>query len=179
MKYARCHQEQAEAVIRLFTKVFTDSEGAAEGELIGGLANSLMNTWEHGSVLCFTAEDDAAIVGAVFFSRFTVAGNESKAYLLSPMAVDTAYQGRGIGQQLISFGLSALKEAGTELILTYGDIRFYSKVGFRKIPEEVIRAPLPLSYPEGWLAQSLVSDWIDPIPGKSACVKELNDPAYW
>ena len=179
MKYSRCHQEQVEAVTRLFTRVFTDSEGAAEGKLIGRLAHTLRTTGERGSVLCFTAEEDAAIFGAVFFSRFTVTGNQARAYLLSPMAVDTAYQGRGIGQQLIGFGLDALKEAGTELVLTYGDIRFYSKVGFRKIPEEVIRAPLPLSYPEGWLAQSLVSDRIDPIPGESACVKELNDPAYW
>ena len=36
------------------------------------------------------------------------------------------------GQQLINFGLAHLKEIGVELVFTYGDMNFYSKVGFKQ-----------------------------------------------
>jgi len=61
----------------------------------------------------------------------------------------------------------------------YGDPNFYSKVGFSAIDEKLVPAPLNLEYPEGWLAQSLVGDEIEPIAGKSYCVEELNKPEYW
>jgi len=36
-----------------------------------------------------------------------------------------------------------------------------------------------LTYPEGWLAQSLLSDEIQPILGNSHCVEALNKAEYW
>ena len=65
------------------------------------------------------------------------------------------------------------------LALTYGDPNFYSKVGFGVVSEQVVPAPLKLSYPEGWLAQSLVGDEIEPIAGKSYCVEAFNKPEIW
>ncbi|HHB1597086.1 TPA: GNAT family N-acetyltransferase, partial [Vibrio campbellii] len=35
-----------------------------------------------------------------------------------------------------------------------------------------------LSFPHGWLAQSLVGE-LTPIQGTSSCVKGLDSPAYW
>jgi putative acetyltransferase len=105
--------------------------------------------------------------------------NNTNAYLLAPVEVHTDFQGKGIGQDLIHFGLKTLKNDGVEIVITYGDIHFYSKVGFKQISEELIKAPLPLTYPEGWMAQSLIGDEILPIPGKSYCVEEINNPAYW
>ncbi len=63
--------------------------------------------------------------------------------------------------------------------MTYGDIRFYSKVGFTAINEERIQAPLTLSYPEGWLAQSLTGKAITPISGKPTCLEAIANPIYW
>ncbi|QMU56914.1 MAG: hypothetical protein GKR98_01030 [Boseongicola sp.] len=37
----------------------------------------------------------------------------------------------------------------------YGVINFYAKIGFPRITEGIAQAPLPLSYPKGWLGQSL------------------------
>jgi len=34
-------------------------------------------------------------------------------------------------------------------------------VGFQQISEDIVKAPLKLTQPEGWLAQSLQSDVID------------------
>jgi len=66
-----------------------------------------------------------------------------------------------------------------ELIFTYGDPKFYSKVGFNLISEKLVKAPLKLTYPEGWLGQSLVSDNIEAISGHSYCVEAFNKPEYW
>ncbi len=87
--------------------------------------------------------------------------------------------GKGIGQKLINFGINELKENGVQIVFTYGDPAYYSKVGFNQITEEIVKAPLKMSQPEGWLGQSLVSDKIEPIAGNSSCVEALNKAEYW
>ena len=98
---------------------------------------------------------------------------------MSPVAISTRCQGQGVGQGLINFGLAALKEEGAELVFTYGDPGFYAKVGFHTVNEEVVKAPLKLSFPQGWLGQSLVSDEINPIAGESICIDAFNKPEIW
>ena len=98
---------------------------------------------------------------------------------MAPVAIHTDYQGRGIGQKLLNFGIMSLKEKGVELVMTYGDPRFYSKIGFHPVAVESITAPFKRNLPEGWLGQSLVSDSIEPIPGSSTCVKALSKREYW
>jgi len=56
---------------------------------------------------------------------------------------------------------------------------YYSQVGFRALPENVIQAPLRLSMQEGWLGQSLTEQPIPPIHERPTCIKAFNDPAYW
>jgi putative acetyltransferase len=80
---------------------------------------------------------------------------------------------------LITYGLGILREKGVELVMTYGDPKFYSKVGFAPIALESIRPPFKLGHPEGWLGQSQVGDSVEPIAGHSTCVKALNRPEYW
>ena len=63
----------------------------------------------------------------------------------------TGRQKKGIGQQLICFGIEQLKSKGIELLFTYGDPNYYSKVGFVSVTEEAIKAPLKLNFPHGWL----------------------------
>ncbi|MHA7880139.1 MAG: GNAT family N-acetyltransferase [Saccharospirillum sp.] len=99
--------------------------------------------------------------------------------MMAPVAVATDYHGRGVGQALINHGLTELKESGVSIVVTYGDINFYSKTGFEPISEALIRAPLALSYPEGWLAQSLDGHEISPIEGKPVCLEPINHRDYW
>ena len=95
------------------------------------------------------------------------------------MAVATDHQGQKLGQRLISYGIEHLKSLGVELLFTYGDPNFYSKVGFTQISEVIVQAPLNLSYPEGWLAQSLNGTLIEIEKGSSRCVKALDNQQYW
>ena len=126
----------------------------------------------------FVATENEQIIGSILFTRLTFQ-NKVNAFILSPVAVHTNYQGKGIGQKLINFGISHLKENGIKIVFTYGDPAFYSKVGFKQITEKIAKAPLKMTHPEGWLGQSLVSDEIEPIAGYSYCVEALNKPEYW
>ena len=170
--------EHAEEIKSLFRTVFSDSEGPSEGILIGKLADELMTETEKKDLHGFVALDHEQIIGCILFSRLTFESGIS-AFLLSPVAVHSAHQGNGIGQQLINYGIKRLKDKGVELVLTYGDPTFYSKVGFNPVEGETIKAPIQLTYPEGWLGQSLISNSVDPIPGRPSCVKALNKPEYW
>lgn len=178
MEYSAYNPNDAGKIEELFVSTFTDSEGQSEGETVGGLAGELIRSTV-GTDLCgFVARDDEDLVGSIIFSRMWFE-REIDAFILAPVATRTDYQRQGVGQKLISFGLNVLKEDGVELVLTYGDPRFYSKVGFRVITEDLVPPPFKLSQPEGWMAQFLVGDRIDPIQGKSRCVKALNNPEYW
>jgi predicted N-acetyltransferase YhbS len=162
----------------LFTSVFTNSEGQAEGNLIGNLVFELQETTKLKDIFGFVVMDSEKIIGCIFFTRMEFEAHIN-AFILSPVAVATEYQNQGIGQKLINFGISYLKNNKVELLFTYGDPNFYAKVGFICISESIVKAPLKLTYPEGWLAQSLISENIEPISGKPKCVHALNNQQYW
>lgn len=178
MEFIPCEARHATSVTTLFTQVFTDSEGVEEGRRIGGLVHDIQATTPPEEVWGFLAMDETRVVGGIFFTRMTFE-TESNAFLLAPVAVATEFHNQGIGQKLIRFGLEALRKQGVKLIFTYGDPHFYAKVGFQPISEAIVQAPLPLTYPHGWLAQSLVGERIEPIAGRSACVSALRHPHFW
>ncbi len=168
----------ATEIKNLFTRVFTDSEGKEEGELIGNLALELQQTTAAEDIYGFVVKDGAKIVGCIFFTRITF-DTPVNAFILAPVAIATEYQKQGLGQRLIQFGMDYLKERQVELLLTYGDPNFYSKVGFKPVTEAVAKAPFTLSFPHGWLAQNLTGDSVEPMAGRASCVKALNNKRYW
>jgi predicted N-acetyltransferase YhbS len=178
MRFEKYKSVYCDEIRKLFTDVFANSEGQDEGKLIGDLAFELQRTTPEDDFLGFVALAEEKIAGCIFLTRLRFQ-SEINAFILSPVAVATKYQGEGVGQKLINFGFEQLKEGGGALAFTYGDINFYSKVGFKQITEDVAKAPLKLTYPEGWLAQSLIGKDIQPIPGSSICVEALNDQKYW
>ncbi|MDH5926135.1 N-acetyltransferase [Vibrio lentus] len=183
MKFRQYDSSEIETITQLFIQTFTDSEGENEGKTVGKLANDLLTTTDPTELLCFVAEGDASesdstIVGAIIFTPLSF-NDEIKAYLLSPVAVSTQVQKRGIGQQLINFGLQTLKEQGVELAVTYGDPSYYSRVGFEQITVEQIPTPFELSYPHGWLGQSLTGSEIKVASEQSSCVEGLAHAEYW
>ncbi|QOL27237.1 N-acetyltransferase [Thalassotalea sp. LPB0316] len=167
-----------EPVIALYQQTFADAEGEAEGKNIGGLVRSMLTTTGADDLFGFVAMLNDNYVGAILFTRmcFEIPVNS---FILSPVAVSTKVQKQGIGQQLINHGIGQLAEQGAELLLTYGDPNYYSKVGFEPITEQQIKAPQPMSFPHGWLGQSLVAETVPSISGDSRCVDALNKPEYW
>ena len=129
--------------------------------------------------ISLVAEDSAQTVGHVAVSPVSISDGSIDWYGLGPISVIPNEQGKGIGQQLINFGIQELKTLGVKLVFTYGDPSFYSKVGFEKIGEEVVKAPKKLTYPEGWLAQSLNNERITSEVGVAKCISALNKQEYW
>ena len=169
-------------ITALFKETFTNSEGTEEGATVSTLAKELLITTAPELLRCFVAkeviESKEVFVGAVIFTKLTFE-DDTQAALLSPMAIATAYQGRGIGQKLIRHGLNILKEAGVTVVCTYGDLNFYGKIGFAPLGKDRIQPPHKLSYPQGWIGQSLVTSTTPKSTGVCSCVSALNKPSLW
>lgn len=170
--------KQSDEVIELFVSVFSQAENKNEGALIGVLVSDLITTVDRQDLIGFIARSGKHLVGSIFFSRVTLPTDQS-AFILSPVAIATDHQGQGYGQQLIKYGIEYLKSMNVDMVFTYGDPNFYSKVGFNKIDENIAKAPFKLTYPEGWLVQSLNDETIKAIKGSVCCVKALSNPQYW
>ncbi|MBY6213091.1 N-acetyltransferase [Microbulbifer agarilyticus] len=178
MKFLLFTPTATDEVVALFTRVFSASEGVDEGRSIGHLVSSLIATTPADALIGCVAKEGERTVGAIFFSRLTVP-NGQQAFLLSPVAVASEVQGTGVGQGLIRFGLDQLRGRETDLVFTYGDPAFYSKVGFVPVSEELVQAPYPLSQPIGWLGQSLDGNSIPAMQGRTECVPAFANPDYW
>lgn len=167
-----------EELISLFTRTFTDSEGKDEGVLIGKLVSDFLDTTSDSDLHVYVTVDEGRIIAGIVFSRL-FCDDGTEAFVMAPVAVATAYQKRGIGQQLISYGLNDLCARGVTIAMTYGDINFYSKTGFAPVSEDVVPAPLPLSHPAGWIGQVLDNGPISPVAGATRCVAAIHNEAYW
>ncbi len=179
MGYTSNHTERREEICALFTASFTESEGIGEGKLIGHLVADIFDTVAEEDLFAVSALDQGAVVASILFTRMGYEEEGRSVFLLSPVAVATEHQGKGIGQALLRHGLNSLKEGGVDVVLTYGDINFYSKVGFAQISESEAAAPMPLSYPHGWLGQSLSAATLEPLRGPSTCVPAFRNPDLW
>jgi len=178
MNYLIVDKSRKSEIVSLFTAVFSAAEGDQEGAIVGGLVSSLAAHIDNKEIICISADDDGETTAAIFLTRLRF--DESvDVFMLAPVAVSTAYQGRGIGQTLIQFGLSELKNRSAGVAITYGDPAFYSKAGFQPLSEAVIQAPLPLSMPEGWLGQSLINKTLPILKSRPSCVQAFDNPDYW
>ena len=178
MKLSLFDAAQSQAVIDLFEHVFTNSEGTDEGKVIRKLVTDLITSTDKNDLIGFTANAQNEVLGSIFFSRLSLTNNKT-AFLLSPVAIATKQQGKGLGQELITYGIDHLKSLNIDLLFTYGDPNFYSKVGFQQISESSIKAPHELSQPIGWLAQSLKDSPLNMTGWSSKCVAALDDKKYW
>lgn len=60
------------------------------------------------------------------------AGSAGRALLLGPLAVDCAYQKRGIGGKLMRHALDEAKKLGHKVVLLVGDAPYYGRFGFSR-----------------------------------------------
>lgn len=179
MDLSEGYEGREQQIVDLFIWTFTASEGAAEGQSIGRLVKGFIDTTPDDDMVVFCAHEGPALVGCIVFSRLDYGQDDRTVFVLAPVAVRTDRQGEGIGQKLLPFGLGQLRPRGVDAALTYGDPRYYSKVGFRQITEDFAQAPYPLSHPHGWLGQSLADQDIEPLVGPCRCVPALDNPEYW
>ncbi len=181
LHYLEGHSGCEAQIVALFEDTFTQSENAGEGALIAKLAGELMQAAPPKDILVLSAQaqDSRRLAGCIFLSRLSCAGDDRALFILSPVAVAPRFQRQGVGQGLIRHGLDRLREQGVAYCVTYGDPAYYSRIGFRQISPKMVRPPLPLSHPDGWLGQSLTKAEQAPFAGRSTCVDALARPEYW
>ncbi len=90
----------------------------------------------------FVAFVATLLVGSVRVSP--VAIGERRGLVLGPIAVDPAFEGRGIGSMLMKASIAAARDAGEDLIFLVGDEPFYRRFGFRRVPPMGPKLPGPV-----------------------------------
>jgi len=120
-----------EAITAVTIEAFTDHPISQQTEqfIIHALRTAGVLT------LSLVAEIDGCVVGHVAFSPVTISDGTLGWYGLGPVSVLPDYQRQGIGKALIGEGLSMLKETGARGCALVGDPNYYSRFGFRNIPE--------------------------------------------
>lgn len=179
MKLSQPSLRDADHLIALYEETFAQSEGLEEGAVIGELVRKLLATTKPADLHAFVASDDESVTACTLYTRMFFDEDARTTFLLSPVAVRTDQQGKGIGQKLIQYGLDGLREQGVDVVLTYGDPAFYRKTGFLPIDESVVVPPMPLSLPHGWLGQALTDRPLRALRGPSRCVEAFDDPRLW
>lgn len=72
------------------------------------------------------------------------AGSAGPALLLGPLAIDCAYQKRGIGARLMHHALVEAKRLGHKAVLLVGDAPYYGRFGFAREAVEQLSLPGPV-----------------------------------
>lgn len=96
------------------------------------------------SELDFVAEIEGEIVGNIVYTKSKIIDDldvPHEVLSFGPVSVLPAYQGKGIGGELIEHTKWLAKEMGYKAILIYGDPEYYKKFGFVQAEQYDIRTP--------------------------------------
>lgn len=133
-----------EAIERLHERAFGPGRYARTASRLREGAGHLLD-------LSFTAMVGTLLVGSV---RLTpVMAGQEPALMLGPLAVEPAFESRGIGAALMRRSLDAAKAKGHTLVLLVGDEPYYRRFGFRTVSQG-LQLPGPVN-PARFLALEL------------------------
>src|SRR5210317_517134 len=149
--------KKSRSIKLFFKKVFTQSEGKKEGKIVSKLSFKLAKLIDGKNVIGIEAKIKTKIVGYIFLTKL---------------------QNQGIGQKIIQFALKYLQKQKVDLLMTYGDPRYYRKSGFKKTNIAIIPAPYKLSQPIGWLVNKISLKKLK-IKSKPNCVLPFRNKKLW
>lgn len=153
---------------------------ASENEIVARLAIELLDDDGSPPTLSLVAERDGAVVGHVAFSPVGLAGDPRfSGFLLGPLGVLPAFQGKGIGSQLVREGMRLVGTGDVDVLFVYGDPAYYGRFGFSAEAAEGFAPPYPLQFDFGWQALQLKLRNSRVAGGRVTCIDPLNDPALW
>ena len=160
----------------LYLRAFESDEAAD----IARLAVELLMMDGSSSCLSLVAFEAEKILGHIAFSPLAFpSGCRTKGVILSPLAVDPDFQGKGLGSRLVRRGLEILRARNNELVLVYGDPAYYGRFGFGAGVAEKFRPPYELKYPTGWQGLELRPLESGTELVSVTCVSALNRSELW
>ena len=133
-------------------------EGSEEADLVDRLRH------ESAVLASFVAECEGSVIGHIMFSRMLIeaATDFIPSVALAPLAVLPAHQRRGVGSQLVQFGLEWLLARGERSVLVLGHPRYYERFGFSTDRARLLTSPFA---PDAFMALELVANALDGIRG--------------
>ena len=133
--------------------------GPAEGTLVDALRR------EGLVIASLVAEDNAAVVGHILFSRVFIHSDSAKvrAVALAPMAVVPARQRSGIGSTLVRAGLDRCRTLGEQIVLVVGHPTYYPRFGFSHALTRALQSPYD---GEAFMALELVPGALADVSGE-------------
>ena len=134
-----------------------------EAELVEKLRNRAALT------ISLVAVQKGEVVGHIAFSLAVIESESSnfESITLAPMAVLPAYQGKGIGSQLVRAGLEECRRLGHEIVVVLGHPDYYPRFGF--VPAKPKGIDCEFEVPEeAWMVLELREG---ALTGKSGTVK--------
>jgi len=171
--------EQVDALVGLVEASFRDAADSDEARIVADLTRSIIATTPASDLKVCSALSDGTRRAVILFTRVRPADPGRNVFLLSPVAVATDAQGRGVGSGLIAFGLEQLRQDGVDTVVTYGDPAFYGRLGFAALDPDAVPPPHPLSQPVGWIGQALDGGAVRPMPGPLKTVPAFDRPDIW
>jgi len=97
---------------------------------------------DHLLDLSFTARIGTLLVGSV--RQLPICIGDAPALLLGPLTVEPPFRSRGVGRALMDRALNEAKAKGHRLVVLVGDEPYYSRMGFKRIPNGVTAMPGPV-----------------------------------
>lgn len=126
-------------------------------------ASRLRESGAQHEATSFVAFVATMLVGSVRVTRI-YAGNKP-ALMLGPLAVEPAFEGRGIGSSLMRAAIEAAKSSGETLMFLVGDEPYYRRFGFKRVPRGGPAMPGPVN-PDRFLVLELQDNAIAGVGGE-------------
>jgi putative acetyltransferase len=89
------------------------------------------------------AELDGGVIGHIAFSPVTFSDGTPDWYGLGPVSVSPIYQKQGVGAALIREGMNRLRKLGARGCCLVGHPGYYTRFGFRNVPEITLEGVPP------------------------------------
>jgi predicted N-acetyltransferase YhbS len=96
----------------------------------------------HRLELSFTARIGTLLVGSVRQTRIRI--GDTPALLLGPLTIEPPFRRHGVGKALIERAIEAARRHGHRLVLLVGDVPYYGRCGFARIPKGQVTMPGPV-----------------------------------
>lgn len=124
--------------------------------------------------LVATVEDK--IVGHILFTKISIIDEDRShdSLALAPMAVSPDMQGKGIGEQLVRYGLDKARELGYQSVIVLGHTEYYPRFGFVPTSKWNIRPPFNVPA-DVFMAKELIDGSLSNVKGLVKYAKEFGE----
>lgn len=153
------------AVEQLLRRAFTNTPHGYDGE--AELVAALRQDPKYNPATELVAKDEHNnVIGQVLVTPIIVDGPQSDIHgaALAPLAVDPAWQRKGLGKELMAAIERAARDQGIHFIVVMGWETYYPKFGYQPASQFHIRAPFDVP-DANYLAKALVPGGLENING--------------